>query len=86
MNGDPIPADTGRECARCHKSFETLTPLPKALRTLMKPANEIFPVFNDTAMYCAKCRRAMLTPTAVLILIALGILSIVLLRWLGIIK
>jgi hypothetical protein len=46
----------------------------------------IFHVFEPSAVYCKKCRRAMITPVAFLIIMALGILSIAPLRFFGLIR
>lgn len=77
------PAET---CGRCHKEFDALRPLPTILRRLMVPARIVFHVFDPSLQYCPRCRRALLTPTIVLIAMALGLLSIGPLRFLGIIR
>lgn len=77
---------SGQVCARCKKESDHLNPMPRWIRVLMSPANMIFPVFRPTTKYCPKCKRAMITPVLVLLLIAIGVLSIMPLRWLGVIR
>jgi SAM-dependent methyltransferase len=62
------------KCARCKQYFTELRPLPAFLRVFMAPANAVFHAFNASAFYCDKCRRAMIVPTAVLIVMALVVL------------
>lgn len=62
------------KCARCNKYFDSLRPLPRFLQILMAPANVVFHVLNPSNLYCDKCRRAMMTPTVVLILVAFAVL------------
>lgn len=52
----------------------------------MRPANLVFMAFRPSSTYCPKCRRAMITPTVVLLLFAIGILSIAPLRFYGLIR
>ena len=72
-------------CARCRRPSEGLRPLPAVLRVLMRPAGLIFPVFHPSAEYCPKCRRAMITPTVILVLFAVTLLVLMPLRYLGIV-
>lgn len=61
-----------RSCSRCKVNSGTLSPLPKVLRVAMRPANLVLPVFRSTDVFCPRCHRAMMTPTIVLLLIAIG--------------
>jgi hypothetical protein len=74
------------ECARCKKQFASLKPLPQLLRFLMLPARVIIPVFNSSARYCDECHRALITPTSLLVLIAIVVLSLTPLRYFGFIR
>jgi hypothetical protein len=66
--------DDPQLCSRCRKPSDRLSPLPAFIRTLMLPASWAIPVFRSSTRYCPTCRRAMVTPTLVLVAIALLVL------------